>query len=56
MDHNVDNKLKNVNTMPQDVMPVLNVSEIIEFNPVRADIVTHPGDYRWPGYLYNTGE
>jgi len=32
---------------------LLTCMRYIELNPVRAEIVTHPGDYRWSSYDYN---
>lgn len=56
MDHNVDNKHKNVNNMHQDVMPVFIGFRIVDFSPVGADAEKHSADYRRPGYLYNAEE
>lgn len=33
---------------------VLACYRYIELNPVRAGIVTHPGEYRWSSYQTNT--
>jgi len=32
---------------------LLEVSRYIELNPVRAEMVTDPGEYRWSGYQIN---
>ncbi len=32
---------------------LLHCQQYIEMNPVRADMVEHPGDYRWSSYRYN---
>lgn len=56
MDHNVDNKDKNVNNMPQDVMAVFTELQIVGFSPVRADIEIHCDDYHRLSYLYNAGK
>ena len=33
---------------------LLNCQRYIELNPVRADMVKHPSDYRWSSYRANT--
>ena len=37
----------------QEERYLLEVYRYIELNPVRADMVTDPGEYRWPGYQIN---
>ena len=34
---------------------LLTCMRYIEMNPVRAEMVAHPGDYRWSSYRFNTG-
>ena len=34
----------------QEDNDLLNFQRYIEFNPVRANMVEHPTDYRWPSY------
>jgi putative transposase len=34
---------------------LLTCMRYIEMNPVRADMVSHPGDYQWSSYHGNTG-
>ena len=35
---------------------LLRVYRYIELNPVRAGMVTHPGEYRWSSYAINCGD
>ena len=39
----------------QDERYLLEVYRYIELNPVRAEMVTEPGEYRWSSYVVNAG-
>lgn len=39
--------------LAQDDLYVLTCYRYIEMNPVRAGMVSHPGDYRWSSYHHN---
>ena len=48
-----NNQPRNIQIGKTGAEHVFGSQRYIELNPVRADMVAHPGDYFWSGYGYN---